>query len=684
MYKKESMNQPVLSIVFPMAGDGLRFGGVFKPLHTIGESYFIELVKYRFDVLRPYFSLHFCFIFRQDQEEKYNATAIFKTLFPNDSLQFCILTKKTEGPFQTVVSALQQYQMTGPAFICDCDHSIDVNPFIPFLCNLTSDALIPIWPIKKSSWHEWGKVVLTETNSIVEFCEKEQPRYEGSVFGIIGCHFIKNLSTLVDYYKPEYKHLSTYFQLLLQEKKAITCVEIKNASFFGTPEQHTNYRIEQAKRNTYFIDFDGTLVYSTDPLSYDPSVVKVIPNSIEKLKELQRQHAIIVITTARKNEQKLKELLLHLQIPYDQLLTNLSSGQRILINDKKPYFPLLCTASAYQPDRDIGIGCINVPQVPTILKRLHGSSAASVYLIEQNNTVVVRKYSKKTPDMWIHYENLRRQLDDLRRFDFYWKGCCPKIVSVYENNEEFYFDMEYLQDYIQVSSLDATEKINVVAHLFSNLFKEVYCFSKQINGSLWISTYIKTKVLVKLDELQEFDELFYTIVNSISFTINSKPVKGLRYLFESLNLEHYTPSTIECIHGDLTLENMLYSKTTNDIKLIDNAGSAYMDSSYLDLGKVFQSFISKYEFWATQENLFECLDRNTYKLNSFNLEINSTTVLPILLEFSKNLNEPVEAIFDKGIFYMNTHLIRAIPYLYKKNKDIALYAALLSVYYLSL
>jgi serine/threonine protein kinase len=318
-----------------------------------------------------------------------------------------------------------------------------------------------------------------------------------------------------------------------------------------------------------------------------------------------------------------------------------------------------------------------------VLKQLHGSSGASVYLIEQNNIQFVRKYIKKTTATWIHYENLRRQVEDLRRFDFYWKGCCPKILSVYENNEEFYFDMEYLEDYIQVSVLEANEQINIVTKLFSNLFKEVYCFSKQINGSIWISNYIKTKIITKLDEIQEFDDLFYRIVNSSSFIINSKSVKGLRNIFESINLEEYSPSSIHCIHGDLTLENILIQPSTSHIKFIDNGGSLYMDSYYLDLGKVFQSIIAKYERWTSQEDLFECLDKDTYKLNSFNLEINLTTVLPIVLEFSKHLDESVEAIFDKGVFYMNTHLIRAIPYLYKKNKDLALYAALLSVYYLS-
>ena len=667
-----------------MAGDGMRFGGVFKPLHTIGESYFIELVKYRFDILRPHFNLEFFFIFRQDQEEKYSVTSIFKKLFVNDTLHFCILTEKTEGPFQTVVNAIKQYSIKGSSLICDCDHSIDISPFIPYILESKYTALIPIWSIDKSVWHEWGKVVLDEKNTIIEFCEKESPQYQGSVFGMIGCHYVNEIVDLVKYFRSEYKHLSTYFQILHKENKMIQCVKIQNASFFGTPDQLILYKLQQAKQNTYFIDFDGTLVYTTDPLSYDPDIVKIIPNSLSKLKKIKEENAIIIITTARKNKEKIIELLSHLQIPYDHLITNLSSGQRILINDKKPYFPLLCTASAYQPDRDIGIGHIEIDQVPTILKCLYGSSAASVYLVEINGIQYVRKYIKKTIATWIHYENLRRQLDDLRRFDFYWKGSTPKILSVYENNDEFYFDMEYLEDYIQVSSLELNQQLPIISTLFSNLFKHVYCFSKIIDGSVWTSNYIQSKIIPKLDEIQGYSELFYTIVNSISFKINSKSVKGLRNILEFINLEEYSPSTIQCIHGDLTLENILINTSTSDIKLIDNSGSSYMDSYYLELGKILQSIFAKYEKWTIQEHLFECLDKDTYHINKFNLQIDHTQISLILDEISKNTSERTDTLFKKGFFYMNTHLIRAIPYLYKKNPDLALYASLLSVYYLSL
>ena len=109
-----------------------------------------------------------------------------------------------------------------------------------------------------------------------------------------------------------------------------------------------------------------------------------------------------------------------------------------------------------------------------------------------------------------------------------------------------------------------------------------------------------------------------------------------------------------------------------------------MDSYYLELGKILQSIFAKYEKWTIQEHLFECLDKDTYHINKFNLQIDHTQISLILDEISKNTSERTDTLFKKGFFYMNTHLIRAIPYLYKKNPDLALYASLLSVYYLSL
>ena len=72
--------------------------------------------------------------------------------------------------------------------------------------------------------------------------------------------------------------------------------------------------------------------------------------------------------------------------------------------------------------------------------------------IESFKEIIVKnvnssKYIEKTKENEVHYQTLRRQLDDLKRFDYYSPNCVPKIFNVYESPDEFYFDMEYLEHY---------------------------------------------------------------------------------------------------------------------------------------------------------------------------------------------------------------------------------------------
>jgi hypothetical protein len=671
------MTLPKLNVIFPMAGDGMRFGGVFKPFQQAGESYFIELAKYRFDIFKDKFSVHYYLIFRQDQEEKHGIKEKFQQLFPTDTLTFCIIPEKTAGPLQTVINAMNMFSIEGPSFICDCDLSVNLKPFIERIYSDTvPDYIVSLYNIPKSSWFEWGKAIIDSAGNTIGFCEKEDPSIHGTVLGLVGCHYINNLGSLQEY--STYSSFSHCFQQELLAKKTFGSVTITEAHFFGTPEQLTRYKLSVAQKKTFFIDIDGTLIYTTDPITYDPSKVKLLPGTLETLQEYKRQNHIIVLTTARKNELKLINLLSSLQIPYDKLITNISSGQRILINDKKPYFPLLCMAVSYQPDRDVGISGINGVPCPTIIKKMYGCSAADVYLLEVNGTRFIRKYIKKSNVNTVHYENLKRQLDEIRRFSFYWKESSPKILNVFENNDEFYYDMEYLEQYVQVSSLKTDEQYTIIESIFKRLFKDVYCYRKHVNGTEWLVNYLNEKITPRISEIESFDEIFSNIINSPSIIINGKAVRGLRNALEQIDVNLFIPTEIQPIHGDLTLENILYCRETADIKLIDHSGSKYMDSFYLDLGKVFQSVLARYEEWRNFD-LFQHLNKDIFILNEFNLDISSHKLTQILVLFNDYDNA-----FCKGVFYMITHLIRAIPYLYKKDKQKALYTLLLTCWYLSI
>lgn len=670
------MALPKLNVIFPMAGDGMRFGGVFKPFQQAGESYFIELAKYRFDIFKENFSLHYYLIYRQDQEEKYGIKEKFQKLFPTDTIIFCIIPEKTTGPLQTVINAMNLFSIEGPSFICDCDLSINLQPFVYSICSdIVPDYILSVYTIPRSSWFEWGKAIIDTSGNPIGFCEKEDPSIDGTVLGLIGCHYIHNLRSIQTY--STYSSFSHCFQEELLIKKTFQCIEIIEANFFGTPEQLTRYKLSVAQKKTFFIDIDGTLIYTTDPITYDPSKIKLLPGTIETLQEYKRENHVIVLTTARKNESKMIELLSTLKIPYDKLVTNISSGQRVLINDKKPYFPLLCMAVAYQPDRDSGISGIKGVPCPTIIKKMYGCSAADVYLLELDGERFIRKYIKKSSANIVHYENLKRQLDEIRRFSFYWKESSPKILTVFENNDEFYYDMEYLDGYITVSSLEPTFQFEILDTIFSKLFQEVYCYKKQINGSEWLLKYINEKITPRITEIESYDEVFSNIINSPAIIINNTSVKGLRNALEQIDINLFIPTEIQPIHGDLTLENILYCKETGDIKLIDHSGSKYMDSYFLDIGKVFQSIVARYEEWKNFD-LFQHLDRDTFTIHNFNLTNSLQRYSSFLLHFNEDKN-----LLKKGFFYMITHLIRGIPYFYKKDKQKALYATLLTCWYLS-
>ena len=50
------MENTKISIIFPMAGDGTRFGGeLYKPFIDCTEKLFIEVAKDSFDILKTQF-----------------------------------------------------------------------------------------------------------------------------------------------------------------------------------------------------------------------------------------------------------------------------------------------------------------------------------------------------------------------------------------------------------------------------------------------------------------------------------------------------------------------------------------------------------------------------------------------------------------------------------------------------
>lgn len=95
------------------------------------------------------------------------------------------------------------------------------------------------------------------------------------------------------------------------------------------------------KKNTYFVDIDGTIFFYRDFKTYTTSEAQVIRKSKAFLQQVRDEGHMIVLTTARPEELR-EHTIMELTkngIPFHQLVMGIERGPRYLINDMDPNKP---------------------------------------------------------------------------------------------------------------------------------------------------------------------------------------------------------------------------------------------------------------------------------------------------------------------------------------------------------
>ncbi len=118
------------------------------------------------------------------------------------------------------------------------------------------------------------------------------------------------------------------------------------------------HNIDQATQiYTIFCDLDGTIWEQGDPCEiakpgYQP---KMIPGSVDKIREWDSKGYRIILTTGRK--ESLREVtirqLSYAGVVYDQLVMGIGGGSRVLINDRRANGDH--SAFVYMPKRNEGL-----------------------------------------------------------------------------------------------------------------------------------------------------------------------------------------------------------------------------------------------------------------------------------------------------------------------------------------
>jgi ribonucleotide monophosphatase NagD (HAD superfamily) len=95
------------------------------------------------------------------------------------------------------------------------------------------------------------------------------------------------------------------------------------------------------KKNTYFVDIDGTIFVYRKFETYKETKAQVIKSSKQYLQQRKDEGHMIILTTARPENMR-EHTIMELQknnVPYDRLIMGIERGPRYLINDLSPNEP---------------------------------------------------------------------------------------------------------------------------------------------------------------------------------------------------------------------------------------------------------------------------------------------------------------------------------------------------------
>ncbi len=337
-----------MNIVIPMAGLGQRFKleGFTdeKPLiDLMGKT----LIEHSIESLK--IEGNFIFVTRKytDVESNRKLSEILKRLKPN-SIEIQ-LENYTSGAIETALAASNHIDNDEDLIITNCDQRLewDSEEFLNFIkeddidgCVVTFDSDNP-----KNSFASIG-----EDGFVIEFVEKKaisRNALTGLHYWKKGSDFVESANQLFNTFKSAGKaecYISESYNFLIKKNKKIKCYEIHNNEFIalGTPYDLSVFQakikefyIEKPK--TIFCDIDGTIISHlhrfSDVASQDP---KILDNVLVKFNEWDSQGHKIILCTARKESARdiTEKHLKDLGLCWDQLIMGLTSGPRVLINDK--------------------------------------------------------------------------------------------------------------------------------------------------------------------------------------------------------------------------------------------------------------------------------------------------------------------------------------------------------------
>lgn len=305
----------------------------------------------------------FIFITRKFEDPFHNEmlSEILKKVAP-DSIEIRA-ESVTRGSVETCLLSQHLIDNEEELIITNCDQITDweAEDFLNFISNAIIDGAV----VTYTSTNPKNSFAVIDQNRIVSFVEKKAV----SNFALIGLHYWKRgkdfvrsakclMSDFVELGRPEC-YISESYNYLINEGLTILPYKIENNQYIslGTPYDLSIYsgkvkEFHTEKPKTIICDIDGTIIKHSHRFSdIIDSTPEVLPGVIDKINQWDSQgHSIILMTARKESAREMTEKhLRNLGLCWNHLIMGVTSGNRILINDK---------LNRKHPDRAISINIV--------------------------------------------------------------------------------------------------------------------------------------------------------------------------------------------------------------------------------------------------------------------------------------------------------------------------------------
>ena len=681
---------PGFSLIFPFAEQ--RQGDQFRALTKVAGETLIYRAWRSFIPFRHLIA-QICFIYQQDDQRQFDVENRLRALDWGVPVTMIRLQSATAGPADTVAQGVRQQAITGPAIICDIDHRLDLAPFFHALPQSPAAAHLCVWPLAGESLKRWSIACLDDRNTVREVTDRKLPAASGSFFCMIGCHHFPAIDHAVQEWQAHgFVRFSQIFNHLTQTGRTVRAVHLETAEFFGDAEWISAIEAKGEKfRGTVFCDIDGTILEHQDIPDYSRPP-QLLPGSLETLHRWIAEGYYVVLCTARKNhdEAALTGALHQLGVPFHHLVTGLPSGPRVVINDRKPSAMFAAQALSLEIARNQGIASLNLPssQHPSVLRRFEGGSFAETLLLEQSGQYVVRKRATKHANLSAGYARLKNQFRTLNRFAQLCPGIVPRLYAEEDSSHEYFYDMEFLDQYRPLSQCDAPRQVQALDPLMEQFDRYVYCHRTRYPALAedWFLKHLNDKIYAKIDILAANDRLRPLLIGE-GVTIDGVPHASLETLLGRITAPGtaplFQPRCLALVHGDLTFQNIM-AGPDGVTKVIDMESTDSPDALELDLGKLFQSVFSGYDEWSlSSRDLCRFDSPQEIRLNFAAAQPPGEVVDAVLRRWSDILECSRDLVRLKGSFYLGLHLVRMVPFRLKAGEDQAAYALTTAIQWLA-